>query len=119
MWRAYARGKSAGHTAGSGLGLSIVHDVADAAWRSRVDRGRPAEAGSASSSLAGADVRRRRERARRRSAGIDQPSGRLMARILVVEDNQQLAEGIAYNLRHEEHEPRVADDGRVGLDTVR
>ena len=42
-----------------------------------------------------------------------------MARILVVEDNQQLAEGIAYNLRHEGHEPRVAADGRVGLDTVR
>lgn len=42
-----------------------------------------------------------------------------MARILVVEDNQQLAEGIAYNLRHEGHEPRVAADGRVGLDTIR
>ena len=28
VWRAYARGKSAGHTAGSGLGLSIVRDVA-------------------------------------------------------------------------------------------
>lgn len=42
-----------------------------------------------------------------------------MARILVVEDNQQLAEGIAYNLRHEGHEPRVAADGRIGLDTVR
>lgn len=28
VWEAYARGKSAGHTAGSGLGLSIVRDVA-------------------------------------------------------------------------------------------
>ncbi|MEP6732070.1 MAG: HAMP domain-containing sensor histidine kinase [bacterium] len=27
VWRAYARGRTAGHTAGSGLGLSIVHDV--------------------------------------------------------------------------------------------
>ena len=42
-----------------------------------------------------------------------------MARILVVEDNQQLAEGIAYNLRHEGHDSRIAGDGRVGLETVR
>jgi signal transduction histidine kinase len=28
VWRPYARGRTAGHTAGSGLGLSIVHDVA-------------------------------------------------------------------------------------------
>ena len=42
-----------------------------------------------------------------------------MARILVVEDNQQLAEGIAYNLRHEGHEARIAGDGRAGLDDVR
>ena len=42
-----------------------------------------------------------------------------MARILVVEDNQQLAEGIAYNLRHEGHEARIAVDGRDGLDTAR
>ncbi len=28
VWRAYARGRSAGHTAGSGLGLFIVRDVA-------------------------------------------------------------------------------------------
>ncbi len=27
VWRAYHRGTTAGHTAGSGLGLSIVHDV--------------------------------------------------------------------------------------------
>jgi two-component system response regulator MtrA len=42
-----------------------------------------------------------------------------MARILVVEDNLALAEGIAYNLRHELHETRIAEDGRVGLDAVR
>jgi DNA-binding response OmpR family regulator len=42
-----------------------------------------------------------------------------MARILVVEDNTALAEGIAYNLRHEQHETRVAEDGRAGLDAVR
>jgi DNA-binding response OmpR family regulator len=42
-----------------------------------------------------------------------------MARILVVEDNQLLAEGIAYNLRHEEHETRIAEDGRAGLAAVR
>jgi signal transduction histidine kinase len=27
LWRPYARGRTAGHTAGSGLGLSIVRDV--------------------------------------------------------------------------------------------
>ena len=42
-----------------------------------------------------------------------------MARILVVEDNLTLAEGIAYNLRHERHEARIAEDGRAGLDAVR
>jgi two-component system, OmpR family, alkaline phosphatase synthesis response regulator PhoP len=42
-----------------------------------------------------------------------------MARILVVEDNLALAEGIAYNLRHELHETRIAEDGRVGLQAVR
>src|SRR5215212_6357533 len=42
-----------------------------------------------------------------------------MARILVVEDNLSLAEGIAYNLRHERHEARVAEDGRSGLAAAR
>ena len=42
-----------------------------------------------------------------------------MARILVVEDNLPLAEGIAYNLEHEHHEARIAEDGRAGLDAVR
>jgi DNA-binding response OmpR family regulator len=42
-----------------------------------------------------------------------------MARILVVEDNAELAEGIAYNLRHERHEARIAEDGVAGLDAVR
>jgi DNA-binding response OmpR family regulator len=42
-----------------------------------------------------------------------------MARILVVEDNAALAEGIAYNLRHEGHEARVAEDGRTGLQVAR
>jgi two-component system alkaline phosphatase synthesis response regulator PhoP len=42
-----------------------------------------------------------------------------MARILIVEDNTALAEGIAYNLRHEQHETRIAEDGRKGLDAAR
>jgi len=42
-----------------------------------------------------------------------------VARILVVEDNAALAEGIAYNLQHERHEVRVAEDGRDGLAAVR
>jgi len=42
-----------------------------------------------------------------------------MARILVVEDNAALAEGIAYNLRHEHHEARIAEDGRTGLQVAR
>jgi DNA-binding response OmpR family regulator len=41
-----------------------------------------------------------------------------MARILVVEDNGSLAEGIAYNLRHEGHEARIAEDGRVALGAI-
>jgi len=42
-----------------------------------------------------------------------------MARVLVVEDNLPLAEGIAYNLRHEGHDARIAEDGRAGLDDIR
>lgn len=42
-----------------------------------------------------------------------------MPRILVVEDNTALAEGIAYNLRHEQHETRIAEDGREGLKAAR
>jgi DNA-binding response OmpR family regulator len=42
-----------------------------------------------------------------------------MARVLVVEDNLPLAEGIAYNLRHEGHDARVAEDGAAGLAEVR
>src|SRR3982751_4279079 len=38
-----------------------------------------------------------------------------MGRVLVVEDNLPLAEGIAYNLRHEGHDARIAEDGRAGL----
>jgi len=43
----------------------------------------------------------------------------MTARILVVEDNLALAEGIAYNLRHERYEARIAEDGRAGLAAVR
>jgi two-component system, OmpR family, alkaline phosphatase synthesis response regulator PhoP len=42
-----------------------------------------------------------------------------MARILVVEDNAAIAEGIAYNLRHEHHEAQIAEDGRMGLRAAR
>lgn len=41
------------------------------------------------------------------------------ARVLVIEDNAAIAEGIAYNLRHEGYESRVAEDGRAGLSAVR
>src|SRR5512141_2321360 len=41
------------------------------------------------------------------------------SRVLVIEDNPALAEGIAYDLRHEGYEPRIAEDGRVGLTAVR
>src|SRR5947199_9569475 len=42
-----------------------------------------------------------------------------MARVLVVEDSASLAEGIAYNLRHEKHETRIAEDGGAALAAVR
>ena len=41
-----------------------------------------------------------------------------MTRILVIEDNAALAEGIAYNLRHEGYDARVVEDGREGLAAV-
>ena len=43
----------------------------------------------------------------------------MTARVLVVEDNPGLAEGIAYNLRHEGYESRIAEDGHAGLSAVR
>lgn len=42
----------------------------------------------------------------------------MSARILVVEDNADLAQGIAYNLKLEGYEVRVAVDGRAGLADV-
>ena len=41
-----------------------------------------------------------------------------MARIRVIEDNTALADGIAYNLRHEGYDARVVEDGREGLAAV-
>jgi CheY-like chemotaxis protein len=43
----------------------------------------------------------------------------MMGRILVVEDNSALAEGLAYNLRHEGHDVRIAEDGESGLADAR
>ncbi len=42
----------------------------------------------------------------------------MSARILVVEDNADLAQGIAYNLKLEGYEVKVAADGRAGLADV-
>ena len=39
----------------------------------------------------------------------------MMSRILVVEDNLALAEGLAYNLRHEGHDVRIAEDGETAV----
>jgi two-component system response regulator MtrA len=41
------------------------------------------------------------------------------SRVLVIEDNPGLAEGIAYNLRHEGYDSRIAEDGNAGLSAVR
>jgi two-component system alkaline phosphatase synthesis response regulator PhoP len=41
-----------------------------------------------------------------------------MARILVVEDNTQLAYGLRNNLEIDGHDVEVAEDGRAGLDAV-
>ncbi len=41
------------------------------------------------------------------------------ARILLVEDNADLAEGIEYNLRLEEYDVRVAGNGRLAIDEAR
>jgi DNA-binding response OmpR family regulator len=42
-----------------------------------------------------------------------------MSRVLVVEDNAELAAGIRYNLELEGYEVRVAEDGRTAMDDVR
>ena len=43
----------------------------------------------------------------------------MSARILVAEDNADLAEGIEYNLRLEGYDVRVAENGRVAVETAR
>jgi DNA-binding response OmpR family regulator len=40
------------------------------------------------------------------------------ARILLIEDNADLAQGIAYNLKLEEYDVRITPDGRAGLDAA-
>jgi DNA-binding response OmpR family regulator len=42
-----------------------------------------------------------------------------MARVLVVEDNQDLASGIEYNLKLEGYDVRIAEDGRKAIAEVR
>jgi DNA-binding response OmpR family regulator len=39
----------------------------------------------------------------------------MMSKILVVEDTLALAEGLAYNLRHEGHDVRIAEDGEAAV----
>src|SRR6476620_9053602 len=39
----------------------------------------------------------------------------MMSKILVVEDNLAIAEGLAYNLRHEGHDVRIAEDGETAV----
>jgi len=39
----------------------------------------------------------------------------MMSKILVVEDNLAIAEGLAYNLRHEGHDVRIAEDGEAAV----
>jgi DNA-binding response OmpR family regulator len=41
------------------------------------------------------------------------------ARILLVEDNSDLAEGIEYNLRLEGYDVRIAENGRIAIDLAR
>ena len=43
----------------------------------------------------------------------------MAARILVAEDNPDLAEGIEYNLRLEGYEVRIAENGRIAVETAR
>jgi DNA-binding response OmpR family regulator len=43
----------------------------------------------------------------------------MAAKILLVEDNAQLAEGIEYNLKLEGYDVGIAENGRVGIDTAR
>lgn len=43
----------------------------------------------------------------------------MAARILLVEDNPDLAEGVEYNLRLEGYDVRIADDGRKAIEQAR
>ena len=43
----------------------------------------------------------------------------MASRILIVEDNADLAEGVEYNLRLEGYEVKIADNGRTAVETAR
>ena len=43
----------------------------------------------------------------------------MASRILIVEDNADLAEGVEYNLRLEGYEVKIADNGRAAVETAR
>ena len=97
IWRPFIRGATGKETTGSGIGLSIVHDVAEQhGGRAWVDA---APGGGARFTVTLPAV----------SAVV------LMGRILVVEDNADLADGLAYNLRLEGHEAVIASDGLKGV----
>ena len=101
IWEPYYRGtdEAARAVGGSGIGLSLVREIAGSFGGTATVAAAPGGGAEFSVTIPVAN-------------GGQIVSG---ARLLLVEDNADLADGLRYNLEREGYEVRVSGDGRDGL----
>ena len=98
IFKRFHRVQARGFTVkGTGLGLYIVRSIVRAAWGARLRRQRGRRQGR--------DVHR----------GTSPSAAHLMARLLLVEDEHHLAQGLCFNLEADGHAVTVAGDGETAL----
>ena len=99
-------GDDQAHAGGAGIGLSVVRELAS--LHGATTRVEAADGGGARFVV---------EFAGSRGASLEDPGGgRSVSRILLVEDNADLAFGLRNNLEIEGYEVEVAGNGNAGLD---
>ena len=113
IWEPFVRLRPADAVPGSGIGLAVVRELVSAhGGDCRIED----VAGGGSRfvvELPDAGVVRARRGSRARG------TGGAVARILIVEDNRNLAHGLRTNLEFEGHVAEVAEDGAAGLALAR
>jgi signal transduction histidine kinase/DNA-binding response OmpR family regulator len=121
IWEPFRRGEHAiGSVAvGSGIGLAVVREIVE--WHEGVAWVEDAPEGGARFvvHLPGWRDPLRWSGGNGPSSGELTRAGRMMARILLVEDNAELAAGIRYNLELDGYDVRVAEDGPAGVQAAR